>query len=188
MNSIAPSRIARPHPPYRSRGHLIADLDPLSFRPQRHPDLRLSSYGLSSWDLDRHFPTGDFINEGRTMTLREILRRLRSAYCSTTGYEYMHISDPVQRKWSEKRLEIAPEKIGPEKRRHILAKLNQAEAFEAFLHTKFLGQKRFSLEGGESLIPALDEILAHAANDGLAGRGHLHGSPRPPQRADEHRR
>ncbi len=162
-----PSRIARLIHSYRSRGHLIADLDPLSFRPQRHPDLRLSSYGLSSWDLDRHFPTGDFINEGRTMTLREILRRLRSAYCSTTGYEYMHISDPVQRKWFQKRLEIAPEKIGPEKRRHILAKLNQAEAFEAFLHTKFLGQKRFSLEGGESLIPALDEILAHAANDGL---------------------
>ncbi len=162
-----PSRIARLIHSYRSRGHLIADLDPLSFRPQRHPDLRLASYGLSTWDLDRHFPTGDFINEGRTMTLREILRRLRSAYCSTTGYEYMHISDPVQRKWFQKRLEIAPEKIGPEKQRHILAKLNEAEAFEAFLHTKFLGQKRFSLEGGESLIPALDEILAHAANDGL---------------------
>ncbi len=162
-----PSRIARLIHSYRSRGHLIADLDPLSFRPQRHPDLRLASYGLSTWDLDRHFPTGDFINEGRTMTLREILRRLRSAYCSTTGYEYMHISDPVQRKWFQKRLEIAPEKIGPDKQRHILAKLNEAEAFEAFLHTKFLGQKRFSLEGGESLIPALDEILAHAANDGL---------------------
>ncbi len=162
-----PSRIARLIHSYRSRGHLIADLDPLSFQPQRHPDLRLASYGLSTWDLDRQFPTGDFINEGRTMTLREILRRLRSAYCSTTGYEYMHISDPVQRKWFQKRLEIAPEKIGPEKRRHILAKLNEAEAFEAFLHTKFLGQKRFSLEGGESLIPALDEILAHAANDGL---------------------
>ena len=166
-----PSRIARLIHSYRSRGHLIADLDPLSFRPQRHPDLRLASYGLSTWDLDRHFPTGDFINEGRTMTLREILRRLRSAYCSTTGYEYMHISDPVQRKWFQKRLEIDPEKIGPEKRRHILAKLNEAEAFEAFLHTKFLGQKRFSLEGGESLIPALDEILAHAANDGLPDVG-----------------
>ncbi|MFT3943553.1 MAG: multifunctional oxoglutarate decarboxylase/oxoglutarate dehydrogenase thiamine pyrophosphate-binding subunit/dihydrolipoyllysine-residue succinyltransferase subunit [Ancrocorticia sp.] len=162
-----PSRIARLIHSYRSRGHLIADLDPLAFRPQRHPDLRLASYGLSTWDLDRQFPTGDFINEGRTMTLREILRRLRTAYCSTIGYEYMHISDPAQRKWFQKRLEITPEKIGPEKQHHILAKLNEAEAFEAFLHTKFLGQKRFSLEGGESLIPALDEILAHAANDGL---------------------
>ncbi len=161
-----PSRIARLIHSYRSRGHLIADLDPLAFRPLRHPDLRLASYGLTSWDLDRQFPTGDFTDE-RTMTLRNILRRLRSAYCSTTGYEYMHISDPVQRKWFQAHLELSPEKISPEKQRHILAKLNQAEAFEAFLHTKYLGQKRFSLEGGESLIPALDEILAHAANDGL---------------------
>ena len=161
-----PSRIARLIHSYRSRGHLIADLDPLAFRPLRHPDLRLASYGLTSWDLDRQFPTGDFTDE-RTMTLREILRRLRSAYCSTAGYEYMHVSDPFQRRWFQTRLELSPEKINPGKQRHILAKLNQAEAFEAFLHTKYLGQKRFSLEGGESLIPALDEILAHAANDGL---------------------
>ncbi|MFT0847474.1 multifunctional oxoglutarate decarboxylase/oxoglutarate dehydrogenase thiamine pyrophosphate-binding subunit/dihydrolipoyllysine-residue succinyltransferase subunit [Actinomycetaceae bacterium L2_0104] len=161
-----PSRIARLIHSYRSRGHLIADLDPLAFRPLRHPDLRLSSYGLTSWDLDREFPTGDF-GAQNTMTLREILRRLRSAYCSTTGYEYMHISDPAQRKWFQARLELSSEKMSPEKQRHILAKLNQSEAFEAFLHTKYLGQKRFSLEGGESLIPALDEVLAHAANDGL---------------------
>ncbi len=99
-----PARIARLIHSYRSRGHLIADLDPLAFRPLRHPDLMLASYGLTLWDLDREFPTGDFSDE-RTMTLREILRRLRRAYCSTAGYEYMHISDPFQRRWFQTRLE-----------------------------------------------------------------------------------
>ena len=161
-----PARIARLIHSYRSRGHLIADLDPLAFRPLRHPDLMLASYGLTVWDLDREFPTGDF-SESNSLTLREMLRRLRRAYCSTAGYEYMHISDPTQRRWFQERLEYDREPIRQEKQHHILSKLNEAEAFESFLHTKFLGQKRFSLEGGESLIPALDEILCHAAEDGL---------------------
>lgn len=161
-----PARIARLIHSYRSRGHLIADTDPLAFRPVRHPDLRLSAYGLTPWDLDREFPTGDFSGKN-AMTLREILGQLRSAYCGTVGYEYMHISDPVQRKWFQERLECPRPKMSAEKQRQVLAKLNQAEAFEEFLHTKYVGQKRFSLEGGESLIPALDEILANAAEDGL---------------------
>lgn len=161
-----PARIARLIHSYRSRGHLIADTDPLAFRPVRHPDLRLSAYGLTPWDLDREFPTGDFGNQD-AMTLREILGQLRSTYCSTVGYEYMHISDPVQRRWFQERLERPREKMSPEAQRHILEKLNEAEAFEEFLQTKYVGQKRFSLEGGESLIPALDQILTHAASDGL---------------------
>lgn len=161
-----PTRIARLIHSYRSRGHLIADLDPLAFRPLRHPDLTLSAYGLTAWDLDREFPTGDFGESGRA-TLRSILDQLRATYCSTVGYEYMHISDPAQRKWFQERLEHPRAKATPEKQAHILEKLNEAEAFEEFLHTKYLGQKRFSLEGGESLIPALDEILAHAAGDGV---------------------
>lgn len=151
---------------FRSRGHLIADLDPISFRTRRHPELALSTYGLTSWDLDRTFPTGDF-SVGTSMTLREILSILRSTYCGSTGYEYMHITDPAQRRWFQKRIEHAPTPLEENERFHILEKLNQAEAFETFLHTKYVGQKRFSLEGGESLIPALDAILAHAAQDGL---------------------
>ena len=162
-----PARIARLIHSYRSRGHLIADVDPLAFRPLRHPDLVLSSYGLTAWDLDRRFPTGDF-GDTDSCTLREILDQLRTAYCSTVGYEFMHISDPSQRRWFEDRLERPRKKLGEDAQSHILAKLNEAEAFEEFLHTKYIGQKRFSLEGGESLIPALDEIISDAANDGLS--------------------
>lgn len=162
-----PARIARLIHSYRSRGHLIADVDPLAFRPSRHPDLRLSAYGLTSWDLDRSFPTGDF-GETVSATLREILDQLRSTYCSTVGYEFMHISDPTQRRWFQSRLERPLAKPSKTAQAHILAKLNEAEAFEEFLHTKYVGQKRFSLEGGESLIPALDQIISEAANGGLS--------------------
>lgn len=161
-----PARIARLIHSYRSRGHLISDLDPLAFRPARHPDLRLAAYGLSFWDLDREFPTGDF-TAAEKLTLREILRQLRSSYCGRVGYEYMHISDPSQRHWFQERLERPQEPMSQERQRHILTKLNEAEAFEEFLHTKYIGQKRFSLEGGESLIPALDAILDCAAHEGL---------------------
>lgn len=161
-----PARIAELIHAYRSRGHLIADTDPLSFHLRRHPDLEIGSYGLSLWDLDRSFPTGGFAGTSH-LTLRQILTNLREAYCRTVGIEYMHIQDPVQRKWFQERLERTPEATTPEQRVRILEKLNQAEAFEVFLQTKYVGQKRFSLEGGESLIPALDSILDGAADDGL---------------------
>ncbi|WP_216420056.1 multifunctional oxoglutarate decarboxylase/oxoglutarate dehydrogenase thiamine pyrophosphate-binding subunit/dihydrolipoyllysine-residue succinyltransferase subunit [Arcanobacterium phocae] len=162
-----PARIAELIHAYRSRGHLIADTDPLSFHIRRHPDLEIRSYGLTLWDLDRSFPTGGFAHSSH-LTLREILDQLREAYCRTVGIEYMHIVDPAQRRWFQDRLERPAQPATAEQRRRILTKLNQAEAFETFLQTKYVGQKRFSLEGCESLIPALDAILEGAAASGLS--------------------
>ena len=161
-----PARVAELIHAFRQRGHLAADTDPLTHRLRRHPDLDLSSYGLSLWDLDRTFPTGGLAGTERA-TLREILARLRRAYCRTAGIEYMHIQDPAQRAWWQERLEGEWPAITPAERRRILTKLEQAEAFETFLQTKYVGQKRFSLEGGESLIVALDRLLDAAAHDGL---------------------
>ena len=161
-----PARVAELIHAYRQRGHLAADNDPLTYRLRRHPDLDITSYGLSLWDLDRSFPTRGLGGHDRA-TLREILRMLRDAYCRTVGVEYMHIQDPAQRAWWQERLERDWEDIADEERRRILTKLEQAEAFETFLQTKYVGQKRFSLEGGESLIVALDRLLDAAAHDGL---------------------
>ncbi|OLO78240.1 multifunctional oxoglutarate decarboxylase/oxoglutarate dehydrogenase thiamine pyrophosphate-binding subunit/dihydrolipoyllysine-residue succinyltransferase subunit [Actinomyces oris] len=161
-----PARVAELIHAYRQRGHLAADNDPLTYRLRRHPDLDITSYGLSLWDLDRSFPTRGLGGRDRA-TLREILRMLRDAYCRTVGVEYMHIQDPAQRAWWQERLEHDWEDIADEERRRILTKLEQAEAFETFLQTKYVGQKRFSLEGGESLIVALDRLLDAAAHDGL---------------------
>ena len=161
-----PARVAELIHAYRQRGHLAADNDPLTYRLRRHPDLDITSYGLSLWDLDRSFPTRGLGGRDRA-TLREILRMLRDAYCRTVGVEYMHIQDPAQRAWWQERLERDWEDIADEERRRILTKLEQAEAFETFLQTKYVGQKRFSLEGGESLIVALDRMLDAAAHDGL---------------------
>ena len=161
-----PARVAELIHAYRQRGHLAADNDPLTYRLRRHPDLDITSYGLSLWDLDRSFPTRGLGGRDRA-TLREILKMLRDAYCRTVGVEYMHIQDPAQRLWWQERLERDWEDIGDEERRRILTKLEQAEAFETFLQTKYVGQKRFSLEGGESLIVLLDRLLDSAAHDGL---------------------
>ena len=161
-----PARVAELIHAFRQRGHLAADTDPLTYRLRRHPDLDITSYGLSLWDLDRSFPTRGLGGRDRA-TLREILKMLRDAYCRTVGVEYMHIQDPAQRTWWQERLERDWEDIGDEERRRILTKLEQAEAFETFLQTKYVGQKRFSLEGGESLIVALDRLLDAAAHDGL---------------------
>ena len=161
-----PARVAELIHAYRQRGHLAADNDPHTYRLRRHPDLDITSYGLSLWDLDRSFPTRGLGGRDRA-TLREILRMLRDAYCRTVGVEYMHIQDPAQRAWWQERLERDWEDIADEERRRILTKLEQAEAFETFLQTKYVGQKRFSLEGGESLIVALDRLLDAAAHDGL---------------------
>ncbi|WP_026427096.1 multifunctional oxoglutarate decarboxylase/oxoglutarate dehydrogenase thiamine pyrophosphate-binding subunit/dihydrolipoyllysine-residue succinyltransferase subunit [Actinomyces slackii] len=161
-----PARVAELIHAFRQRGHLAADTDPLTYRLRRHPDLDITTYGLSLWDLDRSFPTGGLGGRGRA-TLREILALLRESYCGTVGVEYMHIQDPAQRTWWQERLETAWQEVDPVERRRILTKLEQAEAFETFLQTKFVGQKRFSLEGGESLIVLLDRLLDAVAHDGL---------------------
>ncbi len=151
---------------YRVRGHLMADTDPLEYVQRKHPDLDVLTYGLTLWDLDREWPTGGF--GGKPMLkFRSILGVLRDAYCRTTGIEYMHIQDPAERKWFQDQLEHPYSKPSREEQLRIVSKLNSAEAFETFLQTKFVGQKRFSLEGGESLIPLLDAIISDAADDGL---------------------
>src|SRR6185503_19348072 len=122
---------------------------------------------LTLWDLDREFATGSFGGERRFMKMRSILGILRDSYCRTIGIEYMHIQDPEQRRWIQERVEKPHQKPPREEQLRILLKLNQAEAFETFLQTKFVGQKRFSLEGGETTIPLIDEICESAAESGL---------------------
>jgi 2-oxoglutarate decarboxylase len=151
---------------YRVRGHLMADTDPLVYQQRMHPDLDVLQHGLTLWDLDREFATGGF--GGRPlMKLREILGVLRDSYTRTVGIEYMHIQDPEQRAWIQKRVERPHERTDREEQLRILHKLNEAEALESFLQTKFVGQKRFSLEGSESLIPLLDAILISSSADSI---------------------
>ena len=151
---------------YRVRGHLMADTDPLEYRQRRHPDLDVTEHGLTLWDLDRQFATGGF-GGAPFLTLRKILGVLRDSYCRTVGIEYMHIQDPEQRKWIQDKCEVVHEKPSRDEQMRILRRLNAAEAFETFLQTKFVGQKRFSLEGGESAIALLDRILSCAAQDSM---------------------
>jgi len=151
---------------FRVRGHMLADIDPLEYHQRSHPDLDIANHGLTFWDLDREFATGGF--GGKPFAkLRDILGVLRDAYCRTIGVEYMHIHDPEQRKWIQDRVERPHAKMDREEQLRVLHKLNEAEAFETFLQTKYVGQKRFSLEGGESAIPFLDEVLTEAARAGL---------------------
>jgi multifunctional 2-oxoglutarate metabolism enzyme len=172
--------IARVINAYRTQGHMIADTDPLRQKPPRlYPELDIHYYGLTIWDLDREFATGGF-GGATAMPLKRILSRLRQTYCDTSAIEYMHITDTDQKRWIQEYVEIPPEALTHEEKLRILAKLNQAEAFERFLHTKYLGQKRFGLEGSETLIPALDAILDAGAAAGqtevvigMAHRGRL---------------
>jgi multifunctional 2-oxoglutarate metabolism enzyme len=164
---------------YRVRGHLMADTDPLEFKIRRHPDLDITEHRLTLWDLDREFAVGGFAGQ-RIMKLRDVLGVLRDSYCRRVGIEYMHIQDPGQRRWIQHRVERPAERPDPGEQLHVLERLNAAEAFENFLQTKYVGQKRFSLEGGESAIPILDEILQGAAEDavdevvmGMPHRGRL---------------
>jgi 2-oxoglutarate dehydrogenase E1 component len=151
---------------YRVRGHLLAELNPIGWEVLSYEELDLSYYGLTVWDLDR-----EFLAEGlpgpRRQTLRQILDTLRDAYCRRTGYEYMHISDPEEKAWIQQRVEAPQDDLPIEDKRHILERLNAAEAFERFLHSKYMGHKRFSLEGAESVIPMLDALLEAAADDGM---------------------
>ncbi|MBI2170011.1 MAG: multifunctional oxoglutarate decarboxylase/oxoglutarate dehydrogenase thiamine pyrophosphate-binding subunit/dihydrolipoyllysine-residue succinyltransferase subunit [Actinobacteria bacterium] len=165
---------------YRVRGHLIADLDPLGAQePKTHDELDPNFWGLTIWDLDREFFTDGIIGKPR-MTLREILGVMRDAYARTVGIEYMHIQEPDQKDWIQERVEGVRVELTPDDKRRILERLNAAEAFERFLNTKYLGHKRFGIEGGESLIPMLDALLSEAADEGfedavvgMAHRGRL---------------
>jgi 2-oxoglutarate dehydrogenase E1 component len=154
---------------YRVRGHLLADLDPLEYEVKRHPELDPAFYGLTIWDLDREFICGGLC--GRlTAKLRDILDTLRETYCGKIGPEYMHISETVQKKWLQDRMEPARnhQPLELATKRRILMKLNDAESFEKFLHTKYVGHKRFSMEGAESTIPMLDYLFNEATQDGVA--------------------
>ncbi len=151
---------------YRTNGHLMADIDPLEYKQRSHPDLDVMNHGLTLWDLDREFATGGFGGE-KFMLLRQILGILRDSYCRNVGVEYMYIENPEERKWIQERVEVGAQVFPREEHLRILHKLNSAEAFENFLQTKFVGQKRFSLEGGESVIPILDAVISSAAERGL---------------------
>jgi 2-oxoglutarate dehydrogenase E1 component len=175
------ARVLRLIHAYRARGHRIADTDPLSAKVPYFPELDPAHYGFGSEDLDRTYAAGD-LPGGTVQTLQQILDRLRATYCRKVGVEFTHIQDPGHKDWLRTRLEegqnVTP--LDAAERLRILERLSAAELFERFLHTKFLGQKRFSLEGAESLIPLLDTIVedapAHGVREivlGMAHRGRL---------------
>ena len=152
---------------YRVRGHLIADLDPLrANEPHTHAELDPINYGLSIWDNDREFYTGGLAGKD-VDTLGNILGTLRDAYCRQVGVEYMHIQNPDEKQWIQKNVEGVKLELDADEQRFVLSRLNAAEAFEKFLHTRYVGQKRFGLEGAESTIPALETILDQAGQAGV---------------------
>ncbi len=154
---------------YRTFGHLQADVDPLEYTMRTHPELELETHGLTLWDLDREFPVGRFAGEELGfLTLRQILDTLRDSYAHTMGIEYMHIQDPEQRSWFQQRLESEHHPRPRTEHLRILDQLSEAEVFETFLQTKYVGQTRFSLEGAESMIIVLAEICSRAADDDIA--------------------
>ena len=154
---------------YRVRGHLVAHTNPLGQDPPSHPELDLAHHGLTLWDLDRTFFTEGLGGRDRA-TLRDILEILQDAYCGPIGVEYMFIQEPDQKAWLQARVEgiHRNEWLTSAEKRRILERLNAAEAFERFLHTRYLGHKRFSLEGSETLIAVLDRLLQKAAENGVA--------------------
>ena len=173
---------------FRVRGHLIGDLNPLGVEPSYHPELDPAKYGLTIWDLDREFVTGSLggdIGEGAShmvATLRQILETLRQTYCSKLGVEFMHIQHPEEKAWLQKRMEPDANNwpLSKETKLRILERVVEAESFENFLHTRFTGHKRFSIEGGEAVMAILDELIDRAANGGahevvigMAHRGRL---------------
>ncbi len=178
---VKEERLAQLIRSYRVRGHLIAQTNPLKEEWDYHPDLDPARYGFTIWDLDRQFYTGG-VGEYRRASLRTILELLWDTYCGPVGVEFMHIQDPERRRWIYERLEQtrAQLPLSPEQRRRIYEKLLEAELFEQFLHRRFVGHKRFSLEGGETLLPLLDALLQRAADHnvehvvlGMAHRGRL---------------
>jgi 2-oxoglutarate dehydrogenase E1 component len=152
---------------YRVRGHLIADVDPLRMVPvQHHPELDLDTYGLTIWDLDRDFWTGGLARREH-MPLREIIALMRRVYCGKVGIEYRFISNPVEKEWIRRRVGAPPEPLPPEVRLRIFAKLLAAETFERFLGTKYLGQRRYSIEGCDTAIAMLDQLMEGAGERGV---------------------
>ncbi|MGI4870546.1 MAG: 2-oxoglutarate dehydrogenase E1 component [Janthinobacterium lividum] len=167
---------------FRSRGHLRARTNPVRERKDRQARLNLGDFGLSDADLETKFRQGETLGLGTTATLREIVAALTSIYAGTVGFEYTYIRDPQVLDWFQQKTEHDALAFNPDKeyKKRILKKLNEAVVFENFLHTKFLGQKRFSLEGGETTIPALDAIINRGAElgvkevmIGMAHRGRL---------------
>ncbi|MGB8714327.1 MAG: 2-oxoglutarate dehydrogenase E1 component, partial [Onishia taeanensis] len=169
---------------YRSRGHLGADLDPLKLANKLPaPDLGLPFHGLDESDLDTEFDTGTYCGgDAGRMKLRDLLERLKKTYTRSIGAEFMHISDHEQRRWIYSRLEKAAGDPGlsDEEKRRVLERLTAADGLERYLHTRYVGQKRFSLEGGDSLIPMLDALIRRCGEDqieelviGMAHRGRL---------------
>jgi multifunctional 2-oxoglutarate metabolism enzyme len=154
---------------YRVRGHLLADLDPLEYLVKHHNELDPAFYGLTIWDLDREFVCAGLCGKV-TAKLRDILDTLRDTYCGKIGPEYMFIQETVQKRWLQDRMEPTKNQqpLDGATKRRILMKLNDAEAFEKFLHTKYVGHKRFSMEGAESTIPMLDFLFNEATADGVA--------------------
>ncbi len=160
---------------YRRRGHLLSNTNPIRERRDRRPHLELDDYGLTEADLDKKFHAAKEIGYKEEKTLREIINRLHKIYCSSIGLEYFYISEKSKRRWLRQQLETYRDDdygLSLDKKRVILEKLNDAVLFEKFLHTKYVGQKRFSLEGGESTIPALNAMINAAANAvALFGKG-----------------
>ncbi len=155
---------------YRNVGLRWADLDPLK-RQERPPvpDLDPAFYGFTEADQDIVFNASNTYFGKETMSLRELLNNLRETYCGSIGAEFMYISDQAQKRWWQERLESIRSKpvFSAEKKKHVLERLTAAEGLERFLHTKYVGQKRFSLEGGESFIAAMDELIQHAGEKGV---------------------
>lgn len=154
---------------YRMRGHLLADIDPLNMTSHHAAELDLDNFGLTIWDLDREFITGGLHGE-KTATLRRILEILRKAYCGKVGIEYRHIQNVEEKDWIREQVRqqfVDTEPLPNEVKVELLQKLIEAEQFEQFLHKKYLGQKRFSLEGCETVIPMLDQLVEGAAARGV---------------------
>ncbi|MCL2315971.1 MAG: multifunctional oxoglutarate decarboxylase/oxoglutarate dehydrogenase thiamine pyrophosphate-binding subunit/dihydrolipoyllysine-residue succinyltransferase subunit [Actinomycetia bacterium] len=163
------ARIAGLVQAYRQFGHLMADIDPLEYRQRTHPDLELETHGLTLWDLDRQFPVWNV--GGRTgdiLPLRDIIDILRDSYCHTIGIEYQHIQDPEQRAWWQAHVERPHTPRPRTEQLRILDMLSEAEVFETFLQTKYVGQTRFSLEGAESAIVVLAQLCESAADHAFA--------------------
>jgi 2-oxoglutarate dehydrogenase E1 component len=153
---------------YRTRGHLFTKTNPVRDRRKYTPSLDIENFGLSQGDLSTVFNAGEIMGIGPS-SLQTIIKHLQNIYCDSIGIEYMYIRNPEKVNWIQQRLNVNDNhpNFSEEQKKHILKKLNQAVSFENFLHTKYVGQKRFSLEGGESLIPALDAIVEAAANQGV---------------------
>ena len=160
---------------YRNIGARWADLDPLKRTERAHiPELEAAFYGFSDADQEAVFNTSNTFFGKDTMSLRELTNALRETYCGTIGAEYMYITDQNQKRWWQQKLESIRSKphFDGEKKKHILDRLTAAEGLERFLHTKYVGQKRFSLEGGESFIAAMDELIQQAGAKGVRSEEH----------------